>query len=233
MLKAANLTKKFRSGETELDVLDGLDLEVAAGEMVAVIGESGAGKSTLLQILGALDRPTSGEVYFNHQAFSQWSWNEVADFRNREVGFVWQFHYLLPEFTALENVTMPLKVRGVAPAEATERGRMVLSEVGLGRRERHRPGELSGGEQQRVALARALVGGPSLLLADEPTGNLDLRTGDMVFRLIEQLHHTHRLTSVIATHNLVFAQRAAAAGRALALQDGRLRPVEDWAGRQV
>lgn len=222
LLRAANLTKKFRSGWTELVVLDDLDLEVARGEMVAIIGESGAGKSTLLQILGALDRATNGEVYFDDRAFSGWSGTELARFQNQEIGFVWQFHYLLPEFTALENVTMPLRIRGAPPAGVERRGREVLGEVGLNERAQHRPGELSGGEQQRVALARALVGRPSLLLADEPTGNLDSRTGDMVFRLIEQLHRTYHLTSVLATHNLAFAQRCQ---RVLQLEGGRLRPA--------
>ena len=159
VLKALNLTKKFRSGWTEITVLEGLNLEVARGEMVAVMGESGAGKSSLLHLLGTLDRPTEGEVYFLEKAFSGWSWSEVSRFRNREIGFVWQFHYLLPEFSALENVTMSLRIRGVRPAEAEQRGRELLAEVGLAERAQHRPGELSGGEQQRVALARALVGG--------------------------------------------------------------------------
>jgi lipoprotein-releasing system ATP-binding protein len=210
--------------------LDGLNLEVARGEMVAVIGESGAGKSTLLHILGTLDTPTAGEVYFYERTISGWSLNEVAGLRNREIGFVWQFHYLLPEFSALENVTMPLRLRGVAPAAAEQRGRELLGEIGLAERANHRPGELSGGEQQRVALARALVGRPSLLLADEPTGNLDLRTGGMMFRLIEQLHRTYNLTSIIATHNAMFAQRCQ---RVLRLENGRLRPVENWTGQQV
>jgi len=205
LLRTVNLTRKFRSGWAELTVLDGLALEVERGEMIAVIGESGAGKSTLLHVLGTLDTPTSGELYFDDRDVCSWDREQVADFRNRETGFVWQFHYLLPEFSALENVSMPLRIRGTPPAEAERRGRESLAEVGLAERVDHRPGELSGGEQQRVALARALVGRPSLLLADEPTGNLDVRTGDMVFRLIEQLHRTHHLTSIIATHNQAFA----------------------------
>ncbi len=229
-LRAVGLTKRFRTGSNDLVVLDNLELEVSRAEMLAVIGESGAGKSTLLQILGTLDRPTNGEVYFDDRALSQLSWSQITGFRNREIGFVWQFHYLLPEFSALENVIMPLRIGGVPPAEAEQRGREVLSEVGLGERVRHRPGELSGGEQQRVALARALVGKPSLLLADEPTGNLDLRTGDMVFRLIEQLHRAYHLTSIIATHNLSFAQRC---GRVLELQGGRLHPLESRPGARA
>lgn len=233
-LRAARLTKCFRSGATELVVLDELDLEVTEGEMLAVVGASGAGKSTLLHLLGTLDTPTSGEVYFKQTAISGWSLREIAELRNREMGFVWQFHYLLPEFSALENVVMPLRIRGIAQAAAEQRGRELLSEVGLAERVHHRPGELSGGEQQRVALARALVAGPSVLLADEPTGNLDLKTGDMVFRLIEQLHRTHHLTSVIATHNLAFARRC---DRVLRLENGRLWPAaagpESVAGKEV
>jgi lipoprotein-releasing system ATP-binding protein len=230
VLRAANLAKKFRSGWTELTVLGGLDLEVAHGEMVAIIGASGAGKSTLLHILGTLDRPSGGEIYFKEKALSGCRVEELAGLRNREMGFVWQFHYLLPEFTALENVAMPLRLRGVNPAEADQQGRELLAEVGLAERATHRPGELSGGEQQRVALARALVGRPSLLLADEPTGNLDQKTGDMVFRLIQRLHRDYHLTSIIATHNLGFAQRC---DRVLELEDGRLKPVVSWTGREV
>lgn len=226
LLRAAGLTKKFRSGHAELTVLDNLDVEVAEGEMVAVIGESGAGKTTLLQIVGTLDTATSGEIYFRDRVLFPRNWSsDVADFRNREIGFVWQFHYLLPEFTALENVIMPLRIRGTPHAEAESRGREVLTEVGLAGRVQYRPGELSGGEQQRVALARALVGKPSLLLADEPTGNLDPRTGDMVFRLIENLHRTYQLTSIIATHNLAFAAATAARGRVFQLEGGRLHAV--------
>ncbi len=222
VLRAVNLAKKFWSGPAELVVFEGLNLEVAPGEMLAVIGESGVGKSTLLHLLGALDRPTSGAIYFCLQAISSFDERELADFRNREIGFVWQLHYLLPEFTAQENVALPLRIRGAAAREAEERAAELLKEVGLGGRLRHRPGELSGGEQQRVALARALVNRPSLLLADEPTGNLDQRTGEMVFGLIEQLHQTHRLTSVLVTHNPWFAGRC---HRVLELRDGRLREV--------
>ncbi len=207
-----------------------LHLEVTRGEMLAIMGASGSGKSTLLQILGTLDRPTAGEVYFSEQAFSGWTENEVTRFRNREVGFVWQFHYLLPEFSALENVSLPLRIHGVWPAEAEQRGRELLAEVGLAQRAQHRPGELSGGEQQRVALARALVGRPSLLLADEPTGSLDYKTANMVLDLIEQLHRRYQLTSVIATHNVAVAQRCQ---RVLQLEAGRLQPVVNLAGHQV
>ncbi len=205
-------------------MFEDLNLEVAPREMLAVTGESGAGKSTLLHILGTLDRPTGGEIYFQTSTVSRLSEDELADLRNREIGFVWQFHYLLPEFTAQENVALPLRIRGVPAGEAGERAAELLKEVGLGARMRHHPGELSGGEQQRVALARALVNQPTLLLADEPTGNLDLRTAEMVFRLIEELHDTHRLTSVLVTHNPVFARRC---HRVLELQSGQLRGVPD------
>ena len=230
VLRAVNLTKKFRSGSTDLTVLEQLNLEVAQGEMLAIMGESGAGKSTLLQILGTLDRPTTGEVYFSEKAFSGWTGSEVARFRNREVGFVWQSHYLLPELSALENVSLPLRIRGVRPAEAEQRGMELLAEVGLAQRGQHRTGELSGGEQQRVALARALVGRPSLLLADEPTGSLDFKTASMVLDLIEQLHRRYQLTSLFATHNVAVAQRCQ---RVLQLEDGRLQPVVNLAGHQV
>jgi len=227
LLRVVNLTKTFKSGWAEIVVLDRLNLEVTQGEMIAIIGESGAGKTTLLQILGLLDRPTSGELYFEQRPLSSCNLNEVTGVRNRSIGFVWQFHYLLPEFTALENVSMPLRIRGADPREAEQRGRELLAEVGLAERAGHRPGELSGGEQQRVALARALAGRPSLLLADEPTGSLDFKTGDMVFRLIEQLHRSYQLTSIIATHNLGFARRCQ---RILELEDGRLRPAANLSG---
>lgn len=224
LLRAVHLTKKFRAGPADLVVFEDLNLEVVPREMLAVTGESGAGKSTLLHILGTLDSPTGGEIYFRTSTVSLLSEDQLADLRNREIGFVWQFHYLLPEFTAQENVALPLRIRGVPAGEAGERAAELLEEVGLGARMRHHPGELSGGEQQRVALARALVNQPTLLLADEPTGNLDLRTAEMVFRLIEELHDTHRLTSVLVTHNPVFARRC---HRVLELQSGQLRGVPD------
>lgn len=181
LLRVADVTKTFRSGWAEIVVLDQLNLEVARGEMIAVIGESGAGKTTLLQILGLLDRPTSGELYFEEKPLSGCSLNQVTEIRNRSIGFVWQFHYLLPEFNALENVSMPLRIRGLSSEQAEQRGQELLAEVGLAERASHRPGELSGGEQQRVALARALAGRPSLLLADEPTGSLIRRQATWSF----------------------------------------------------
>ena len=208
----------------EVVLFRGLDFAVAAGEMVAIVGESGSGKSSLLHLLAALDRPTEGDVWVGEASAGQvrlggLNARQAAEFRNRDVGYVWQFHYLLPEFTALENVAMPLLARGERRAAALEKARMWLGEVGLGARAGHRSGELSGGEQQRVSLARALVTGPKLLLADEPTGDLDGKTAEAVFGLIQTLHREHRLTSVLVTHNMEFATRC---GRVLRLRDGRL-----------
>jgi len=183
------------------------------------VGQSGAGKSTLLHILGALDTPSAGRVYCASTDVASLSVREAAVFRNREIGYVWQFHYLLPEFSALENVAMPLLARGVRKREALEVAGSWLREVGLEERSDHRPGELSGGEQQRVALARALVNHPRLLLADEPTGDLDEGTSERVFELLERLHRTHGLTSILVTHNLELAARCT---RALRLESGRL-----------
>ncbi|HEX3470079.1 MAG TPA: ABC transporter ATP-binding protein [Silvibacterium sp.] len=203
-------------------LFDGLSFEVTAGEMLAIVGESGAGKSTLLHILGALDSPSAGDVYCASIQLRTLSSREAASFRNREVGYVWQFHYLLPEFTAAENVAMPLMARGESKATALRAAEKWLDEVELGDRAQHRAGELSGGEQQRVSLARALVTGPKVLLADEPTGDLDSRTASVVFDLIERLHETHGLTSVIVTHNMALASRCS---RILRLEKGRMEEV--------
>jgi lipoprotein-releasing system ATP-binding protein len=223
VLRTEGLTKVYpavaggASGEVEL--FRGLDLEVRAGEMVAIVGESGAGKSTLLHLMAALDKPTAGEVYCGSAQLSRFSAKQAAEFRNRDVGYVWQFHYLLPEFTALENTAMPLLARGIGRAAALKRAEYWLGEVGLAARGHHRSGELSGGEQQRVSLARALVAEPKILLADEPTGDLDSKTGEAVFELIQGLHRAHGLTSVLVTHNIDFAGRC---DRILHLRDGRL-----------
>jgi lipoprotein-releasing system ATP-binding protein len=206
-IRARQLTKTYRSGPSDLVVLAGVDLDVERGEMLALVGESGAGKSTLLHLLGGLDSPSSGTIHYGSREVTSLTQSEQSDFRNREIGFVWQIHYLLPEFTAQENVMMPLLIRGETRAKAAAESLARLDEVGLRARATHRAGELSGGEQQRVVLARALVGKPSVLLADEPTGNLDFRTGEMIFQLLENLHRTHRLTSVLVTHNLAFARR--------------------------
>jgi lipoprotein-releasing system ATP-binding protein len=219
LLRAENLEKTYRSGNADLTVFAGLTLDVCRGDRLAVMGESGAGKSTLLHLFGGLDRPSKGTIYFDHKDISQFSESQLSDFRNREVGFVWQNHSLLPEFTAQENVMMPLLIRGEAYDKAAIISESRLDEVGLRARSSHRAGELSGGEQQRVALARALAGEPSILLADEPTGNLDYRTGEMIMSLLEDLHRTHRLTSIYVTHNVAFAERA---DRVLKLEKGRL-----------
>ena len=222
LLRADRLSKVFRSGETNLLLFDNLSFQVQKGEMLAIVGESGAGKSTLLHILGALDRASEGDVYCANLRVNSLSSDEAAEFRNREIGFVWQFHYLLPEFTALENVAMPLLARGRRLDEVRGEASRWLREVGLEARSHHRSGELSGGEQQRVALARALITAPKLLLADEPTGDLDGRTAEAVFDLIARLHRDHRLTSLIATHNVSFARRC---DRVLRLQGGRMEEL--------
>lgn len=223
-IRAVGLARKFRSGDADLVVFSDLDLEIRRGEQLALVGESGAGKSTLLHLLGGLDRPSSGRIFFGEQELTALADAELAAFRNRALGFVWQGHYLLPEFTALENVMMPLLIRGAPPSEAEAVARARLEEVGLAARASHRAGELSGGEQQRVALARALAGNPQVLLADEPTGNLDARTGELIMSLLAELHRTHGLTSVCATHNLAFARRC---DRILQLDAGRLHPFHD------
>jgi lipoprotein-releasing system ATP-binding protein len=220
-IRADSLAKRYRSGDNELVVFAGLDLAVKRGERLAVIGESGAGKSTLLHLLGGLDRPSEGTIHVGSQELTNLSEAELADLRNRAIGFVWQIHYLLPEFTALENVMMPLLIRGVSRDEAAPAALALLEEVGLRARAGHRAGELSGGEQQRVVLARALVGKPSFLFADEPTGNLDARTGGMIMEMLDGLHRSHGLTTVYVTHNLSFANRC---DRVVKLEGGRLSP---------
>jgi lipoprotein-releasing system ATP-binding protein len=222
MLKTEGLRKAFRSGASDLVLFENLSFQVARGEMLAIVGESGAGKSTLLHILGALDRASSGDVYCAHLRLSSLSENDAAEFRNREIGFVWQFHYLLPEFTALENVAMPLLLRGRPWQDVEREASQWLREVGLEPRSHHRSGELSGGEQQRVALARALVTQPKVLLADEPTGDLDGRTADSVFELISRLHRDYQLTSLIATHNYGFARRC---HRVMRLGQGKVEEI--------
>jgi lipoprotein-releasing system ATP-binding protein len=219
IIQVNDLKKTYKTARGVLDLFHGLNLQVDPGEMVAIVGQSGAGKSTLLHILGALDTPSAGTVYCASTNVAQLSTREAAAFRNREIGYVWQFHYLLPEFTALENVAMPLLARGTAKREALTLAANWLKEVGLDDRADHRPGELSGGEQQRVALARALVNNPRLLLADEPTGDLDETTAGRVFDLIQRLHASHGLTSIMVTHNLDLAARCT---RALRLEGGRL-----------
>ncbi len=222
LLRVETLKKVFRSGETDLVLFENLSFQVQKGEMLAIVGQSGSGKSTLLHILGALDRPSGGAVYCAESQVHSLSDNAAAEFRNREIGYVWQFHYLLPEFTALENVAMPLLTRGQSQAAAEQEASGWLRQVGLEQRGHHRSGELSGGEQQRLALARALITRPQLLLADEPTGDLDGATAEAVFALLARLHREYQLTSLIATHNLAFARRC---HRVLRLDRGTMEEV--------
>ncbi len=223
ILEARNLKKSYGSGVQSLPILVDANLFLQRGEMVAIVAPSGAGKSTLLHLLAALDTPTSGAVYFASKAIESNQDTAVADFRNRSVGFLWQRHQLLPDFTATENVAMPLLLRGENFTSTLATARKWLAEVGLSNRADHRAGELSGGEQQRVAIARALVTEPAVLLADEPTGDLDEQNAWAVFELLERLHRTYQLTSLIATHNLALAARC---DRILGLEHGVLRTRE-------
>ena len=225
IIRVQGLEKTYVTGRGPLTLFKDLDLDIAAGELVAVVGQSGAGKSTLLHILGALDAPTAGTVYCASINVGTLSPKKAATFRNGQIGYVWQFHYLLPEFSAVENVAMPLLAGGQSRRQALETAAKWLKEVGLQERQDHRPGELSGGEQQRVALARALVTSPSVLLADEPTGDLDAATSNLVFELLQRVHQKHALTSIIVTHNMELAERC---DRVLRLQNGKL--VEAPAG---
>jgi lipoprotein-releasing system ATP-binding protein len=219
VLEARHLKKTYFSGSRTLSVLVDVDLRLRRGEMVAIVAPSGAGKSTLLHLLAALDTPTSGTVYFATKAIETNQDTTVAQFRNRAVGFLWQRHQLLPDFSAAENVAMPLLLRGGSFSAALATARTWLAEVGLQDRADHRAGELSGGEQQRVAIARALVTGPAVLLADEPTGDLDEQNAWAVFELLQRLHRAHQLTSLIATHNVALAARC---DRILGLEHGIL-----------
>ncbi|MGH9739687.1 MAG: ABC transporter ATP-binding protein [Candidatus Acidiferrales bacterium] len=231
VLRTEGLRKEFCSGGQEIVPLAGIDLSVEAGELIAIVGPSGSGKSTFLHLLAALDTPTSGAVYFAGNSLLSLSESALADYRNRSVGFVWQRHHLLPDFTAAENVAIPILVQGAPVGEALRTAEGWLGEVGLASRAQQRAGELSGGEQQRVAIARALVNGPVLLLADEPTGDLDERSAIGVFDLIERLHRSHRLTTILATHNLSLARRA---DRLMTLHRGQLAPgAEAVAGEAV
>jgi lipoprotein-releasing system ATP-binding protein len=201
MIQARSLTKIYKTPASQVLVFEDINFEVKSGSLVAIIGPSGAGKSTLLHLLGGLDRPTRGDVLFKDENIFKWGAAELARFRNHHVGFVFQFHHLLPEFTALENTMMPKLIRGDSRDAAEIEARQILDRVGLGHRLDHKVGEVSGGEQQRIAIARALIGKPELLLADEPTGNLDHRTGDVIFQMVRELHAERGLTSVIVTHN--------------------------------
>jgi len=222
LLRTEKLTKVFRSGRSDLVVLEAVDFSIDPAEMVAIVGESGSGKSTMLQILGTLDSATSGEIYFKGVAYSSLSETEKVNLRNQNFGFVWQLNYLLPEFTALENAAMPLRIRGMRGPQTEKVASKWLERVGLADRTTHRAGELSGGEQQRVALARALVTEPKVLMADEPTGSLDARNGALIAELIEGLHREFQMSTVLVTHNMTFAQRC---DRVLKLENGKLEAV--------
>lgn len=222
LLSVRDLHKSFFEGGAEIHILRGLDLELAAGERLAIVGESGVGKSTLLHIIGTLDKPTKGKILFDDKEVPLEDEAALAKFRNREIGFVFQFHYLLPDFSALENVMFPALIEGMGPERARVKAEQLLELVGLKNRMSHRPGKLSGGEQQRVAVARAVVLQPKLILADEPTGSLDLRIGEEVQDLLFHLNQKEGVSLIIATHNREFAQKI---GRQAELQDGRLNPL--------
>ncbi|HEY3174619.1 MAG TPA: ABC transporter ATP-binding protein [Candidatus Polarisedimenticolia bacterium] len=225
LIEARGLTRSFRSGGKTIEVLRGLDLKVAPGEMVAIVGESGVGKSTLLHILGALDRPDSGSYLFDGRGIFEGAPDDLARFRNERIGFVFQFHNLLPEFSAVENVMIAGLIGRRAPAEVRERALGSLSELGVGERADHLPAHLSGGEQQRVAIARALMTAGSLMLADEPTGNLDPTTALRVFEVLREVQRNRGLTVIMATHN---ERLACACDRVLQLREGVLSPSESW-----
>lgn len=219
MIEAVNLTKSFKMTGLELTVLKGINLTIARGEILAIVGASGAGKSTLLHILGTLDRPTTGTVLFEGQDLFQLSDQKQAEFRNRRIGFVFQFHHLLPEFTALENVCLPAYIQNRSAEEVHAEATSLLKDVGLDHRMNHKPGELSGGEQQRVAVARALIQQPNVVLADEPTGNLDTHTGDALFTLMRTLNRARGISFVIVTHN---EKLSAQADRIIHMEDGQI-----------
>ncbi len=218
-IRAEGVYKSFRVGSGTVEVLKGVDLGIEKGEFVAIVGPSGVGKSTLLHLLGALDRPTAGEISYEGVSLARLDNGQLASFRNQTVGFIFQFHHLLPEFTALENVMMPLLVARRKTSEARAIAASLLEEVGLEPRLNHRPAELSGGEQQRVAIARSLGAGPKVILADEPTGNLDTKTGDAAFELLRRLNRERGLTFVMVTHNEGLARRS---DRIVAMLDGRI-----------
>lgn len=229
LIRCEGLSKTYRSGKHRVRVLEDLDLAVDRGEMVAVVGQSGVGKSTLLHLLGLLDRPDSGRYLFDGRDVLSHSPAELARFRNRRVGFIFQFHHLLPEFSALENVLMPRLIRRESRRAVEAEARSLLEEIGLADRMHHRPSELSGGEQQRVAIARALMARPDLLLADEPTGNLDPATSVQVFEVLRKAHDMHGLTTVVATHN---ERLAASCDRSILVTAGRLEHLDE-AGREA
>ena len=219
LLQCENLCKRYQEGSVQTDVLRDVSFSVAPGEMMAIVGSSGSGKSTLMHLLGGLDTPTSGDVVFNGKSLNGMSSSAKAELRNRELGFIYQFHHLLPDFSAMENVAMPLLIGKVAKAEAEAKAMQMLSAVGLDKRAKHRPSELSGGERQRVAIARALVNTPSLVLADEPTGNLDARNADAIFDLLGELNVRQGTAFLVVTHDLHLAKRL---NRQMEMRDGQL-----------
>jgi len=222
LIEARGIYKSYINGRGELRVLEDITLKVEQGKIFSIVGASGAGKSTLLHILGALDRPSRGELWYNNSNLFSLSDRQLARFRNQKVGFVFQFHHLLPEFTAQENVMMPIIINRQNRTMAELRAQQLLAEVGLQGREHHKPGELSGGEQQRVAIARALSNQPELLLADEPTGNLDSKTSEKIYALLQQINREHGVTIIMVTHNEILGSRA---DYCLKLSDGKLRFV--------
>lgn len=219
LLEIHDLKKSYASGDRRLEILSDLSLEADAGEMIGITGVSGSGKSTLLHLIGGMDRQDAGSIRISGLELADLNAADLAVFRNKTIGFLFQFHHLMPEFTALENVMMPLLLRGTPPPEAAAAAKDLLNETGLADRSEHRPGELSGGEQQRTALARALAGRPRILLADEPTGNLDARTGETIAALIRSMHEKRGMTSIIVTHS---EKLAAICTRVLRLENGRL-----------
>ncbi len=220
LVEVQKIFKSYGNGTKRVEVLKGVDLVFSRGEKAAIVGASGVGKTTLLHVLGTLDRPTAGKVLFEGKDVYTLSEKDLAFFRNREIGFVFQFHHLLPEFNALENTMMPCLIRGISKEEAISRAEAILTLVGLKERVSHKPGELSGGEQQRVAVARALVLEPKVLLADEPTGNLDTKTGESVFDLLQELNRIKEVTLIVVTHNLKLAEKLS---RQIQLIDGKAR----------
>lgn len=219
LLQCDNLSKRYQEGSVQTDVLHNVSFSMKPGELMAIVGSSGSGKSTLLHLLGGLDTPSSGDVIFNGQAMSQLSSTAKAELRNRQLGFIYQFHHLLPDFTAAENVAMPLLIGNCRPAEARQRALEMLAAVGLEKRAQHRPSELSGGERQRVAIARSLVNNPRLVLADEPTGNLDARNANSIFELLGELNVRQGTAFLVVTHDLQLARRMS---RQLEMRDGHL-----------
>ncbi|MEJ5072167.1 lipoprotein-releasing ABC transporter ATP-binding protein LolD [Enterobacter ludwigii] len=229
LLQCDDLCKRYQEGTVQTDVLHNVSFSIGEGEMMAIVGSSGSGKSTLLHLLGGLDTPTSGDVIFSGQPLSKMTLAAKAELRNRELGFIYQFHHLLPDFTAEENVAMPLLIGKKKPAEIQERARAMLAAVGLDHRRSHRPSELSGGERQRVAIARALVNNPRLVMADEPTGNLDARNADSIFQLLGDLNQQQGTAFLVVTHDLQLAKRMS---RQLEMRDGHLNDQLTLMGAQ-